>query len=517
MTGLLLALLVGAAVTPDKGLVMVLPPVESSPEAGAGWVGESVGALLPQALSRLGIPVVGRDDRLRAHQLLAIPVVSVTRATSIRMGEALGVSRIVEGAYGVKGETLTLSLRILDLARGTLSAPLISSGPVGTLPALLRPLAWDVALAGPIPPRMTREAFLAADKRPAPPLAALKSYGEALTSRDPAESRRLLRAAFGIWPACDEARVALAQMQLEARESAQAIETLKPVTPGSPVARLARFLTGRADLDLGRYGDAARTYLALANESPSVGVLNNYALALLRRSGRGERASDVLRKAVELDAGPVEPSFNLGWALLREGEPEGAAFWMRGILREDPRDVHARLILVWSLRRAGHPREAEDEWQKLMAAAPSYEAFAAPDLERRFERVLTSENPPAFDQDRWGDAQVAAAHLGRGKKLEQEGDHDGALAELTQAAYLDPYGAEVHRTLARVYRAKGDSEKAIGEARMSLWCKDDPAVRVELAALLQAGGRKDEARAEARRVLKTNPSDPEARRISEGR
>jgi tetratricopeptide (TPR) repeat protein len=111
---------------------------------------------------------------------------------------------------------------------------------------------------------------------------------------------------------------------------------------------------------------------------------------------------------------------------------------------------------------------------------------------------------------------VAAAHLGRGKKLEQEGDHDGALAELTQAAYLDPYGAEVHRTLARVYRGRGDSAKAIEEIRMSLWCKDDPAVRVELAALLEGVGKKDEARAEARRALKASPTDAEARRIAEG-
>jgi tetratricopeptide (TPR) repeat protein len=517
VTALLLALLVGPAAAPDRGLVMVLPPAAPSVGAGVGWVGESVGDLLPQALSRLGVPVVARDERLRAHQLLAIPDVRVTRATSIRMGEALGVSRIVEGAYSVKGRTLTLSLRLLDIPRGTLSAPLMASGPAETLLALVRSLAWDVALAGPTPPRITREAFMAADKRPPPPLDALKSYGDALASRDPAERRRLLRAALKLWPVCDEARVALAQMQLEARESSEALDTLKRVTPGSPAARLARFLTGRADLELGRYSEAAKAYAALVGESPTVGVLNNYALALMRRSGGGERASDVLRKAVELDAGPVEPSFNLGWALLREGEPEGAAFWMRGILREDPRDAHARLILVWSLRQAGHPREAEEEWQKLLAAAPSYEAFAAPDLERRFERILTSENPPALDQDRWGDAQVAAAHLGRGKRLEQQGDHDGSLAELTQAAYLDPYGAEVHRTLARVYRAKGDSDKAIGEARMSLWCKDDPAVRVELAALLLEAGKKDEARAEARRVLKANPADPDARRIAEGR
>ena len=417
---------------------MVLPPSGPSADARFGWVGESVADLLPEALSRLGVSAVGRGDRVRAHQLLAIPAVPLTRATSIRMGEALGVARIVEGSFAVNGKTLTLSLRLLDITRGTLSAPLIVSGPIETLPALVRSLAWDVALAGPTPPRITRDAFMAGDKRPHPPLEAQKSHGEALTSRDPAERRRLLHEALRIWPAYDEARVTLAQVQLDAREIVEALDTLKPVPPGSPVARLARFLTGRADLEAGRYREAAKAYASLASELPTVGVLNNYALALLRRSGGGERSSDVLRKAVELDPGHPEPSFNLGWALLREGEPEGAAFWMRGVLREDARDAHARLILVWSLRQSGRSREADEEWQKLMAAAPSYEIFAAPDLGRRFERVMASENPPVLDQDRWGDAQLAATHLGRGKKLDQEGDHDGALVELIQAALSRP-------------------------------------------------------------------------------
>jgi tetratricopeptide (TPR) repeat protein len=518
LRALLLAVLAATGPTPDRGLVMVLPPQSPEGTGGVAWVGPTVADALPQALARLGVPVVERGERLRAHEMLAIPAVALTRATSIRMAEALGVSRIVEGGFTVDGKDLALSLRLLDVTRGTLSAPLIATGPIQTLPALIRSLAWDVALAGPVPPRVTRDVFLAGDRRPPPSLEAQRSYGEALTSRDPAGRRRLLREALRFAPSYDEARVALAGLQIEARESAEALDTLKRVGPTSSAARAARFLTGRADLDLGRYNDAAKTYAALSNQSPSVGVLNNYGLALLRRSGRGaERASDVLKKAVEVDPASPEPPFNLGWALLREGDAGGAAFWMRGVLRADPRDVHARLILVWSLRQSGEAQQADEEWRKVLAAAPSYEAFGSPDLERRFERAMTSENPPVLDADRWGDEQLAAAHLGRGRKLEEEGDHAGALAELTQAVYLDPYGAEVHRALALVYRGQGDGEKAAGELRMSLWCKDDPGARLALAALLRDLGKTDEARAEARRVLKANPSDAEARRLAEGR
>jgi tetratricopeptide (TPR) repeat protein len=515
VTPLLLAFLAAAA--SDRGLVMVVPPQGPEADASVAWVGPTVACALPQALANLGVPVVQRAERLRAHEMLAIPAVALSRATSIRMAEALGVSRIVEGAFSIDDKGLVLSLRLLDVARGTLSAPLIASGPRGALPSLVRSLAWDVALAGPVPPRVTRDAFLAGDRRPLPPLEAQRSYGQALTARDPAARRRLLRDALRLAPDYDEARVALAGLQIESGESAAALEVLKRVGAASSVARLARFLTGRAELDLGRYHDAAKAYAALSNQAPTVGVLNNYALALLRRSGRGmERASDVLKKAVELDPAAPEPPFNLGWALLREGDAAGAAFWMRGVLRADPRDVHARLILVWSLRQSGSSPEADEEWGKLVAAAPSYEAFVAPDLDRRFERAMPSENPPVLDPDRWGDAQLAAAHLGRGRKLEEEGDHAAALAELTQAVYLDPYGAGVHRALALVYRAQGERDKALGELRMSLWCKDDSGARRELATLLRDMGRTAEARTEARRVLKTDPADAEARRIAEG-
>lgn len=514
MTPVLLLLLAG----PPTGAVMVLPPTPTGAEAEAAWAGEVVADFLPRDLARLGVASIDRGDRLRAHEALAIPPVSVTRATSIRMAEALGVTRLVVGSYETKGASLALSLRILDVGRGTLSAPLIADGPSESLPSLVRSLAWDIALSGPTPITTTREAFLGHPRPPSCPLAALRAYGQALAARDVPARRSLLKQALALAPSFDEARVALARIQVDSRESAGALDTLARVAPESGVSRVAQFLTGRAQLDLGRYRDAAGHFAALSAEAPTAGVLNNYALALLRGGAgpAGERASDVLRKAVEVGPGIAELPFNLGWALLSEGEGDAAAFWMHGVLQEDPRDAHARIVLVWSLRQAGRVEEAEAEWKPLVAAAPSYEPFTAADLGRRFERVMTSENPPVLDQDRWGDTQAAASHLGRAEKMAEAGDTEGALRELNQAAYLDPYGARVHLHLSRTHRARGDLDKALGELRMSLWCREDASVRVELAALFKEMGRSAEARAEAERVLKLDSRNADALRVLEG-
>jgi tetratricopeptide (TPR) repeat protein len=513
MTPVLLLLLAG----PPAGAVMVLPPTPAAAGPEAAWAGEVVADFLPRDLARLGVASIDRTDRLRAHEALAIPAVSVTRATSIRMAEALGVSRLVIGGYETKGASLSLSLRILDVGRGTLSAPLIAEGPPETLPGLVRSLAWDIALSGPTPITTTREAFLGHPRPPSVPLAALRAYGRALAARDVPARRLLLKQALAA-ASFDEARVALARIQVDSRDSTGALETLARVSPDSAVARVGRFLAGRAELDLGRYRDAAGHFAALSVDAPTAGVLNNYALALLRggTGPAGERASDVLRKAVEVGPGIPEPPFNLGWALLSEGEGDAAAFWMRGVLREDARDAHARIVLVWSLRQAGHDEDADAEWAPLVAAAPSYEPFTTADLGRRFERVMTSESPPVLDQDRWGDPQAAASHLGRAEKLVDAGDSEGALRELNQAAYLDPYGARVHLHLARAHRARGDLEQALSELRMSLWCRDDPGVRAELAALLKQLGRGSEARTEAEKALKLDSRNADALRVLDG-
>ena len=83
-----------------------------------------------------------------------------------------------------------------------------------------------------------------------------------------------------------------------------------------------------------------------------------------------------------------------------------------------------------------------------------------------------------------------------------------------RAAYLDPHAPRVHLLLGRAQRRRGDREKAVSELRMSLWCRDDEAVRMELALLLKEMGREAEARTEARRVLETDPANEAARKLA---
>ncbi len=493
-----------AARASTVGSVVVFPP--EGPAADAAWVSVAVADLLPRDLALLGVAAVERGDRLRAQETLAVPTNPLTRASSIRIGEALGASRLVVGSRDTDGRNLTLSLRVLDVERGTLSAPFRASGALTQLAEMIHGLAFDIALSGPTPPSRRRDDFLAA--RQAVPFEALQAYAQGLAGADEASRIKLVKRSLTLFPGFDEARIGLGRLHLEARDHGAAQEALARVPPASPFARTARFLQGIAWLELGRYREAAGLYAALAAEDPTAAVLNNYAIALLRLGGAGAvKASDVLRKAAEMQPGYPDLPFNLGWALLSEGDAEAAAFWISGVTRQWPGDVRARLVLAWALRQAGRSDAADEEWRGLIAVAPSYASAATPDFSRHFERILPSELTLALDQEGRSDSELAAVHLGRAEKLRAAGDAEGAVSELTQAVYLDPHGARGHLLLARAHRSRGDKEKAVNELRVSLWCRDESAVRLELSGLLKELGREPEAKAEAEKALKLDPAN----------
>jgi hypothetical protein len=47
-------------------------------------------------------------------------------------------------------------------------------------------------------------------------------------------------------------------------------------------------------------------------------------------------------------------------------------------------------------------------------------------------------------------------------------------------------GAQAHLCLARIHRARGERDKALASFRMSLWAREDPAVRREMGAYAAA-------------------------------
>jgi Flp pilus assembly protein TadD len=505
------ALFVLAAV--GEGPVLVLAP-EAPASGNCFWLAEVVADLVPADLKALGVPALTREEQLRAREALQIPPIAVTRATAVRLAESMGATGLIAGECTEDSNTLTLALRPLDLKLGAFGAPVTTSGSIDRAVELVHGAAWDLVKALGREPASLREDF--ASRRPRPSLEALKAYGAGLAARRPAVRLKLLRRAVTLAPTFEPARVALASALIEEGEFTAAHQALAKVPAASEFSRPARFAQARALLEVGRYQEAAEVYRLLAEALPSVGVLNNRALALLRAGARDPRPSELLRQALELDPAAEDVAFNRGWALLLEGDAAGAVSQLRALQERGPLDSRVRVALAWALRRAGRADEADEQWKSVGVIAPSWTALATPDLSRRFERILPAERPAVLPKTALTNAELIARLLARAERLTASADHEGALRELSQAAFLDPHRPRVHLLLARVHRARGDKDKAVNELRMVLWGAEDASLRVELASLLKDLGRDAEARDEAEKVLKLDPGNAAARRLIEG-
>jgi tetratricopeptide (TPR) repeat protein len=475
----------------DEAGPVVVFPLQGPNGGGAGWIGAAAAETLPRALQRMRVAAVPGADRQRAQELLGVPSATATRATDIRVAESLGASRLVIGLWEPMGSDVKLSLRLVDVRRGSLSAPLEARGPLAGLGRILQALAWDVALAGPWTPDGTREGLLR--QADAVPFEALQALGEGLAGREAGARAAGLRRALTLYPAYDDAVLALGRLLVDAGRFEEARQAVARVGPESPLARDARFLDGVALLGLGRLREADILYAELAAGRPSAGALGNRAVARLRGGPTGG-ASVLLRQAVEAAPASVDLPFDLGWALLTEGEPEAAVFWLRGAVRRDPGDAEGRLLLSWALRASGRGEEAEEQWRAAAALAPDLEPMREPDRTRRLERVMPSEQGLLLDPTRSADAEASRVHTTRGETLLASGNREGAVSELARAALLDPYAARPHLLLGRAHRLQGEDEPALAELRMALWCRDDPVLRREIADLLGAMGRREEAR-----------------------
>src|SRR5271157_5105086 len=107
--------------------VLVLPFANHSAAANLDWIGESIAETVGDALASQGLLVLDREDRLEGYRRLSLrPGAELTRASVIKIGEALDAARVIYGEYellpseGASGQSkgsLRVNARVLDLKR----------------------------------------------------------------------------------------------------------------------------------------------------------------------------------------------------------------------------------------------------------------------------------------------------------------------------------------------------------------------------------------------------------------
>ena len=398
-----------------------------------------------------------------------------------------------------------------------LSAPLTAQGPIDTAADLVDRLAWDIALAVAPPPARTRDELFA--QRDGVPFEAAKTHAEGLAARGPAARDPRPCAARSPSPRPSTPRASpSAGCSSSSASSRPPTRRLAAFPPSRRSGARARFLQGVALLEVGRYREAAPstpTLAAAARPPPRCSTTRRWPCCATATAAT--RAADVLRQAVALSPDSLDIAFNLGWALIVEGEPDGAAFVLRDLTTRAPLDRHARLLLAWALGLAGRAAEQAEEWKAVAALAPG---FRDADPPRPHAAVRAHPSHPSGPSRRRRTpapaAELAASLLARAQRLYDSGDPEGAMKEATRSAYLDPDNRRTHLLMARLHRLRGDHERALNEFRIFLWSNDDAGrARRGGSAPPGDGAGAGGARSRPKGRSKLDPDNEQARRVLE--
>lgn len=516
----------GAAQVPAGAPVLVVPFDNARQEPRLAWMREGAAVLLSDLLEAPGERVVDRAERLRAFDRLQLPAAAdLSRASSVKVGQAVGASALVIGALEIAGEQLTARARVVRLDTGRLLPEVQASGPLADVFGVFGRLAILVRGRG-TPPAAT-------DRLPPSPQV-FELYIKGLVAETPATAIAFLEQARKAAPQFDPARLALWDVHTDASDHQLALDAVSGMRAEGRYSREGRFRRSLSLMSLKRFDDALQTLRALQGEERSAAVTNAIGVAELRRTATPQpgRATYYFSQASEIDPADGDLFFNLGYAYWLDRDARATIYWLREAVRRDPGDGDAHFILGVALHQTGATAEAARERElaaRLSSKYAGWEARAAggDPVPRGLERLAEELTPSAIRVDnmlttagqRDHDA-LAAFHLDAGRRAYQREADREAVQELRRALYLSPYLAEAHLMLGRLYLRGGRAEEAVEALKIALWSEETVAAHVALAeAYLQVQDTAG-ARGEIDRALALDPNAADALavkvRIGEG-
>ncbi|MDQ6663839.1 MAG: tetratricopeptide repeat protein [Acidobacteriota bacterium] len=350
------------AVSADS--VAVLPLFNQTKAPNLDWIGESVSETIRESLASEGLLALSREDRMEVFRRLSIrPNAVLTRASVLKVGEALDAARIIFGQYEIPVEegvnanakgTIKLSARVVDLKRLKAGPEFEASGPLEDLSALETHLAWQFVrhLAPQSAP--SEEEF----RRVRPPVRvdAIENYTRGLLANSLEQKQKLFAQAAHLDERFSEPCFQLGRIFWEKKDYHSAAQWLAKVNSGDSHYLDAMFLLGLTRYYQGDFAGAASQFQLVAGQAPLNEVYNDLGAAQSRRNL--PEAVESFKKALEGDEADPDYWFNEGYALWKARSFDAAAEKFRSVLDRTPNDGEATVLLGRCLKDDG-PRAAE--------------------------------------------------------------------------------------------------------------------------------------------------------------
>lgn len=258
------------------------------------------------------------------------------------------------------------------------------------------------------------------------------------------------------------------------------------------------------------YADAGTLYRHTLQRNPGA-WLAAVNLGVIELDTDPRAAAAHFREALRVQPDIAEAHNNLGHALQKLGDLEGARAGYREAVRLDPELAEAHNNLGNVLYRLGRPAEAADAAAVAVRLAPD-NADAQFNLGVALHALGRQEAIHHFAAAVRVRPDLAEAHNYLGIILQTMGHSDDALVEYAETVRLQPSHAGARFNLANLLQAAGRVEQAIAQyhALIALTPRD-AAAHNNLGAALEAAGRPLEAAAAYTTALRLDPTLETAR------
>lgn len=360
---------------------LVLPFFNLSKNSNLNWIGESLAESLQEALASEGLMALDRDERVEAYRRLAIrPYAFLTKATVVKLGEAVDAEHVVFGEFDLKPVpdsalksrgSLQITARLLDL-KGMKQGPEFREvGSLEDLAALQGHLAWQTLQFVEHNGAPSEAAFR--QRHPAVRLDAIENYVRGLLAANADEQHRFFTQAARLDAHYSQPCFQLGRLLWKKKEHKSAAEWFQKVGPADVHYHEANFFLGLCRYYTGDFSGAQAAFQLVARIVPLSEVYNNLGAAE-SRAGLPE-ALENFRKAQEGDTSDPAYQFNVGYALWKQGKFQAAASNFRAVLDQAPDDAQASLLLARSLQQSG-PRPGDTRTEGLERLKTNYEESA---------------------------------------------------------------------------------------------------------------------------------------------
>ena len=223
---------------------------------------------------------------------------------------------------------------------------------------------------------------------------------------------------------------------------------------------LAHFNLGIIYREQGALAEAITAFERAAELNPEAAEVPRNLGLIYRRQGRMDRAIAAFHRALELDCEDVGARTELGITYGRQGRLEEATRELQKAIELDPRhaEAHYNLAVVFSQRRM--PEAATEAYERSLEVDPD-DAKARNNLGILYARQARLEEA---ERQLKGAIEIdpgyAEAHFNLGLVYHDTGRLGEALGAMRRALDLDPANVPMNTTIASLYRAVGDGDRA---------------------------------------------------------